>query len=126
MSIYRRAMSLHFREQMRRARRSNSLRGEMAPDVEISRILPFLDRLMVRPRFPHRFLLGVKIFIQRPVARIEFGPDALDIFIHDSELCLRRREFLFGQPNGVCAAESGPGQFCAFLRQPGPARRDVG
>ena len=48
---------------------SDSLRREMAPDVEIGWVLPLLDCLMLGARLLHGFLLALDIFGERAIAR---------------------------------------------------------
>ena len=67
---------------MRRIRRRDSLRGKMTSDVQIGRILPLLDCLMMCARSLKRLLLGAAVFIQVAIARFKFVPDARDILFH--------------------------------------------
>ena len=50
MTLDRRAVFLHFSQQMRSVRRRNSLRRKMAADVQVSRILFLLDGLVMAAR----------------------------------------------------------------------------
>ena len=62
-------MLLHFRQQMRRIWRRDSLRREMPADVEVSRVLLFLDDLMVSAGFLQSVLLLAAILVQDAIAR---------------------------------------------------------
>ena len=85
MPVHGGAMLLHFRQQMGRIRRSDSLRGQVTADVEVGGILLFLDGLMMSARFLERVLLRAAVFVQDAIARFKFIPDPRDVLVHDGK-----------------------------------------
>ena len=89
MAIYRLPPPMRLGEQMRRVRRGDTLRGKMTANVQIGGIFSLLDRLMLRTRFLHRFLLRADVIVEFSVAAFEFTSDSVYIFFH-------HRKFRFG------------------------------
>ena len=119
-------MLLHFRQQMGRVRRSDSLRSQMTADVEIGGIFLFLDGLMMPAGILERVLLGAAALVQDAIARFKFLPDPRDVLVHDRKLGLDLVEFLPGGPARFRAAQPGARDFRAFFREADPAGADRG
>ena len=81
---------LDFGQEMRRGRRGDSLRRKVTADVQVSRVLFFLDRLMLLARLFDFLLLGARALVQRAVARFEFAADTRDVFLRLCEASLSR------------------------------------
>src|SRR5439155_13014233 len=95
MAINRSAMFLHFDEQMWRCGRGNTLGSEMTSDIEVSRILPFFDGLVLLASFAHFFLLSATALFKGTIAPFKLTAYARNIFIRRGHSCFFRCQFLF-------------------------------
>src|SRR6184192_2079224 len=106
MSIYRYAMFAHAIEQVRRIRRSDPLRREMASNVEIGRIFSLLDNLMMLLGFDNCILLGMNVLSKALVAPFIVAAHFGDIFFDRGKFFLGGGEFFLRDPGSIGAAES--------------------
>ena len=118
------AMTLHVGEQMRRSRRRDPLRGEVAADVQVGRILFFFDGLMLLPRLLYFLLLRPAAFLERAIARFELAPDARDVLVRLCDKCFLGGELCFRNAASFRAPQPGLHHLGFFLREPRPFRAD--
>src|SRR6478609_3636377 len=99
------AMMLHVVEQVRCIRRRDTLRGEMAADIEVGRILFLLDALMLLARLLHFLILRATAFAQRVITRLKFATSLRDVFVRLRDQFLFRGQFGFSRPTCLRAPE---------------------
>src|SRR6476646_10097146 len=103
---------------MRRIRRGDAARSKMATDVQVSRILPFLDRLVLRSCIPQCILLCPYLFSQGAIGGFESLAYARDVSLRGRQFFLRRAQLLCCLPARSRASLTSANNFRALLRQP--------
>src|SRR5438105_15925149 len=102
---------------MRRIRRGDAARSKMATDVQVSRILPFLDRLVLRFCIPQCILLCPYLFSQGAIGCFASLAYAREVSPRGRQFFLRRGQLLCCLPARVRASLTSANDFRALLRQ---------
>jgi len=103
---------------MRRIRRGDAARSKMATDVQVSRILSFLDRLVLRSRVPQCILLYPYLFSQGAIGCFESLSYARDVSLRGRQFFLRRGQLLCCLPARFRASLASANNLRPLLRQP--------
>src|SRR5881394_3604272 len=109
---------------MRRVRRRDSLRSEMPANVQVSRVLLFLDGLMMAALFLERVLLRAALLIQRAIAPFVFFADLCDLFVDCSDRGFLLRKFFPSCATSFGRSHSGARYSRFFFGQPDAPRTD--
>ena len=125
MAVDRGAMVLHLGEQMGRVRRRDTLRSEVTADVQVGRVLLFLDGLMLLPRLTNFLLLRAAASFEFAIARVELAANARDVLVRLGDECFLGGQFAFARgTTRVRAPEAGLHHPGFLAGEPRPFRAD--
>src|SRR2546421_11069612 len=113
-------------QQIRRVWWGNALRGKVPANVQIRRVFPLLDCLMLRACIASCFLLSSDVIIQFSVSGFKLASSPRNVFFHRRKFRFCGFHFFRGQPRRFGAAEARPDQFCPLFRKPRQPSADTG
>src|SRR5260370_17410625 len=108
---------------MRCILRGDAARSKMATDVQVGRIFPFLDRLVLCSCVPQCILLCPYLFSQGAIGCFESLAYARDVSLRGRQFFLRRGQLFCCLPARFRASLPDPNNFPAFPPPPPPFTR---